>query len=123
MSWLYYYDQDNGFYFASYDQNFPVTGLRVETGGPDDPWMGFAIRKYISIAPGETWISHPYSVAITTEDWHWGAHTYRKWIDKYIVPLNCPGYLQDEFIINQCYNFKRDGIIYKRFKNIPSMYE
>jgi len=123
MSWLYYYDQDNGFYISSYDHDFPVTGLRLETGGSDNPWMGFAIRKYISISPGEIWISHPYSVAITTEDWHWGAHRYRKWIDNYIDPPQYPDYLNDEYILNQCYNFKRDGIIYKRFKDIPSMYE
>lgn len=123
MSWMYYYDDSNGLYLASYDDDFLVTGLRVETGGPDYPWMGFGFRKYISIKPGESWQSNPYAVAVTTKDWHWGAQKYRKWIDNYIqMPVN-PQYLEDEYVLNQCYQFKRNEVIYNRFEDIPRIYE
>jgi hypothetical protein len=123
MNWMYYYDDENGLYISSYDRDFTVTGLRVETGGPDDPWMGWAMRKYATVNPGETWNSHPYGVGITTDDWHFGASRYREWIDGVIQMPDNPLYLKDETILNQCYNFKRDGVIYNRFGDIPSMYE
>lgn len=123
MNWMYYYDDENGFYISSYDRDFTVTGLRVETGGPEHPWMGWAMRKYVTVNPGETWSSHPYGVGITTEDWHFGALRYREWIDGIIHMPDNPLYLTDETILNQCYNFKRDGVIYNRFSDIPSMYD
>ncbi|MGE5577874.1 MAG: hypothetical protein ACM3TT_11875, partial [Syntrophothermus sp.] len=46
MMWMDCYDPLGGFYLASYDPEFLLTGLRVETGGPEAPWMGFSIRKY-----------------------------------------------------------------------------
>ncbi|HOL50647.1 MAG TPA: DUF6259 domain-containing protein [Bacillota bacterium] len=123
MDWMYYYDDRNGFYLASYDKDFLVTGLRVETGGPDDPWMGWGLRKYVVVKQGETWRSNPSAVAITTKDWHWGARRYRKWIDGIIEMPDNPEYLKDETILNQCYNFKRNGVIFNRFSDIPSMYD
>jgi hypothetical protein len=123
MNWMYYYDDENGLYISSYDRDFTVTGLRVETGGPDSPWMGWAMRKYATVNPGETWNSHPYGVGITTDDWHFGASRYREWIDGVIHMPDNPEYLEDETILNQCYNFKRDGVIYNRFSDIPNMYE
>jgi len=123
MDWMYYYDFENGFYISSYDDKFLVTGLRVETGGPKDPWMGFSFRKYKLISPDEKWHSSPYAIAITNKDWHWGAKRYRRWIDKFIKIQENPSYLKDEYELNQCYNFKRDGVIYNRFENIPSMFK
>lgn len=123
MNWMYYYDDDNGFYLASYDKDFLVTGLRVETGGPDDPWMGWGLRKYVTCGQGDVWKSNPAGVALTTDDWHWGARRYRKWIDGVIEMPDNPEYLQDETILNQCYNFKRNGVIFNRFSDIPSMYD
>lgn len=123
MSWMYYYDSDNGLYFASYDDEFPLTGLRVETGGPANPWIGFGIRKYRRIAAGEELNIGKYIIALTNEDWHWGAKRYRKWIRDIINMPQNPDYLKNEFVLNQCYNFKRDGVIYNKFSNIPQIYE
>jgi hypothetical protein len=123
MSWMYYYDKNNGLYFGSHDSEFPLTGLRVETGGPDDPWMGFGIRKYKNISAGEELGIGEYIIAFTNKDWHWGAKRYRKWINEIINMPENPDYLRDEVVLNQCYNFKRDGVVYNRFNNIPQMYE
>jgi hypothetical protein len=123
MSWMYYYDKDNGLYFGSHDSEFPLTGLRVETGGPDNPWMGFGIRKYKRISAGTELITGQYVIALTDKDWHWGAKRYREWIDGIIDMPENPDYLRNEFVLNQCYNFKRDGIIFNKFKDIPKMYK
>lgn len=123
MMWMYYYDDANGFHISSYDPDFLVTGLRVETGGPEHPWMGWGMRKYITIDHGACWQSHDYGIAITTEDWHWGARRYRAWFDSVVTIHDNPEYLKDETILSQCYNFKRGGVVYKRFSDIPSMYE
>jgi len=123
MSWMYCYNARNGLYISSYDKCFPVTGLRVETGGLSDPWMGFGIRKYKEINTGETCIVGDYGIAVTNRDWHWGAKRYRKYIDTIIDMPQNPDYLKDEYALNRCYNFKRDEVIYNKFSNIPSMYE
>lgn len=123
MTWMYYYDNANGFYISSNDARFPVTGIRVETGGPTNPWMGFGFRKHVRIKPNKKWESEQYTVAVTCEDWHWGAKTYRAWIEQYLEFNTNPEFLKDEFVLNQCYNFKKDGQLLNRFENIPSMYD
>ena len=37
MTWMDITDRDFGMHVGSHDPSFPVTGLRVETGGPEDP--------------------------------------------------------------------------------------
>ena len=124
MMWLYYYDQANGLYLASHDDDFRLTGLRVETAGPADPWIGFGLRKYHRIRPGEAWSSKPSIVALTQDDWHWGARRYRAWFRTHVVAAPNPALLHDEFTLNQCYQFKREGgTIYHRFDDIPALYE
>ncbi|GGD77277.1 DUF6259 domain-containing protein [Paenibacillus nasutitermitis] len=123
MSWMYLYDEQNGLYVGSHDERFPVTGLRVETGGPDDPWMGFGFRKYVEVGTGKSWSSGPACMALTDQDWHWGAKRYRTWIDQHIEIHEHPAYLQDQYILNQCYNFKRSNEIQNRFVNIPAMFD
>lgn len=123
MMWMYYYDPANGFYLSSNDSSFTVTGMRAETGGAGDPWMGFGMRKHLRIKNGETWESEPYIMAVNCEDWHWGARRYRRWIEPYIMAGGNPAYLKDEYALNQCYNFKKDGRIHNRFDKIPLMFE
>jgi hypothetical protein len=122
MQWMDYYDPQGGMYFASHDADFLVTGLRVETGGPDAPWMGFAFRKYHRIAPGERWESHPYVLALTGSDWHWGARRYRAWIDEHIRILPNPDFLSDEFSLTKLYALKREGKVINRYERIPEIY-
>jgi hypothetical protein len=123
MTWMYLYDRDNGLYIGSHDERFPLTGLRVETGGPTDPWMGFGFRKYTVIREGETWSSGEAVIALTDRDWRWGSKRYRKWIDKHIAMPDNPPFLNSEYILNQCYNFKRETGIANRFENIPAMFD
>jgi hypothetical protein len=122
MMWMYYYDKNNGFYISSNDRNYLVTGMLAETGGTEDPWMGFGIRKYKKIECGQTWFSEPCTMAVNCEDWHWGAKEYRKWIDPFIKTDNNPAHLKNEFVLNQCYNFKKDGSIHNRFDKIPELF-
>jgi hypothetical protein len=123
MTWMYLYDHDNGLYLGSHDERFPLTGLRVETGGPADPWMGFGFRKYTVIREGEIWSSGEAVIALTDQDWRWGSKRYRKWIDKHIGMPDNPPFLNSEYILNQCYNFKRETGIANRFENIPAMFD
>ncbi|MCL4514186.1 MAG: DUF6259 domain-containing protein [Firmicutes bacterium] len=146
MMWMDYYDPDGGLCLASYDPEFLLTGLRVETGGPDDPWMGLAMRKYASCDPGAAWTSHPYAVGIHTSDWHWGADRYRTWFQR-IVPApafsgttglagtpELPGTsrfretpisarLREEYAVSPRYDFRNGGRVIHRFEEIPEMFE
>jgi len=124
MMWLYYYARENGLSLASHDDDFLLTGLRVETAGPADPWIGFGLRKYHRIEPGQSWASKPAVVALSQHDWHWGARRYRAWFRQHVAPAANPSPLDDEFSLNQCYQFKRDGgTIYNRFAQIPALFE
>ncbi len=123
MQWMYYHDDANAMYISSYDPDFLVTGVRAETGGPSDPWMGWGLRKYTAIAPGACWQSHQYGLAVGCEDWHWGARRYRRWFDSVVSIRPNPGFLKSESVLNQCYNFKRNGVIQNRFADIPRMFD
>lgn len=123
MMWMYYYDSENGFYISSYDNEFFLTGLRVETGGPQDPWMGFAIRKYHRIKKEERWRSKPYITAVNCYDWHWGAKEYRRWIDQHIKMPQNPKYLDNEYTVMNMYKFRREGQVYYRFEDIPELFD
>lgn len=84
MSWMYYYDAENGLYIGSHDARFPVTGVIAETSGSaEDPWMAFGFRKHYRVRPGESYETGEYILAVTTKDWHYGAQLYRA----YIAPL------------------------------------
>ncbi len=123
MMWMYYYDDKNGFYLSSYDDDFLVTGLRAEVGGTDDHYMGFAIRKYQTINKGEKWRSKPYIISVNSEDWHYGAKEYRGWIEKQIRMPENPEYLDNEYVLMNMYHFRREGIVYTKFSEIPSLYD
>ena len=123
MSWMYYYDQNNGLYIGSHDPRFPVTGVIAETSGdPQAPWMGFAFRKHHRIRPGQSYESGEYVIAVTTQDWHYGAGIYRSYIEPHLDFDHTPEFLKGEYALNQCYNFKRSGVIEHTFAEIPQMY-
>ncbi|GMQ62333.1 DUF6259 domain-containing protein [Vallitalea maricola] len=122
MMWMYYYDDKNGLYISSNDKDFLVTGIYTESGGQSAPWMGFSFRKYVNIN-NEQWKSNDYIISVNCNDWHYGARKYRSWIEPYLDIKKQPEYLKDQVVLNQCYNFKKEGKIYNRFENIPHMYE
>lgn len=123
MSWMYYYDKENGLYIGSHDQRFPVTGVIAESGTEQTPYMGFDFRKHHRISYGEVYGIGEYEIVITNKDWHYGAKIYRNYIEKYLDFDHTPEFLKDEYALNQCYNFKQNGAIRNRFKDIPRMFE
>lgn len=123
MSWMYYYDSANGLYFGSHDPRFPVTGIIAETGAGEDPFMGFAFRKYHRISSGETYETGSYRLAVTDCDWHYGSDIYREYMDPFIPKNSFPDFLNHEYALNQCYNFKRSNTIENTFSNIPAMFQ
>src|SRR5690554_63838 len=123
MQWMDYYDPGGGLYLASYDPEFHLTGLRAETPGPDNPWMGFAFRKYVQVKPGYTWQSGEYCLGAHQGDWHWGAVRYRRWFDTVFRQQGIPPELKLESSINPQYDFKKDGVLRHRFADIPAMYD
>lgn len=124
MSWMYYYSSCGGFYIGSHDPRFPVTGVIAETSGDrENPWMAFAFRKYFRIKQGETYQTGDYVVCLSDKDWHYGSKVYREYIAPYLDFDHNPEYLQNEYALNQCYNFKRTGKVEHTFKDIPAMFE
>lgn len=124
MSWMYYYNSCGGFYIGSHDPRFPVTGVIAETSGDrENPWMAFAFRKYFRIKQGETYQTGDYVVCLSDKDWHYGSKVYREYIAPYLDFDHNPEYLQNEYALNQCYNFKRTGKVEHTFKDIPAMFE
>jgi hypothetical protein len=125
MMWLDYYDPSGGLYMASYDPDYILTGIRSETGGPEDPWCGFGFRKYLPVRPGETWRSSPYAAAIHPGDWHWGAERYRTWAlgpGGMSLP-HVPADLLEQAALCPRYDFRNSGVVRHRFSEIPEMYE
>jgi hypothetical protein len=124
MTWMYYYNAQNGLYIGSHDERFPVTGIIAETNGrEEEPWMAFGFRKHHRIRPGESYSTNNYVICISNNDWHYGSKIYRQYISPYLNFDHNPDYLRDEYALNQCYNFKRNGGIENYFKDIPQMYE
>jgi hypothetical protein len=124
MMWMDYYDETGGgLYLASYDDDYLLTGVRVEAGGPDNPWIGFSFRKYLPVKPGTAWTSKSYSVGIHTGDWHWGADKYRAWFTKGRTYPQFAKDLLTEAAICPRYDFRRNEGIFHKFNEIPAMYD
>lgn len=81
--------------------------------------MAFAFRKYFRIKQGETYQTGDYVVCLSDKDWHYGSKVYREYIAPYLDFDHNPEYLQNEYALNQCYNFKRTGKVEHTFKDIP----
>ena len=123
MTFMYLYDQANGLYFGSHDLNFPVTGVVAEVGSQEN-FMGLSYVKYHDLVKQEIYESGEYVISVNTKDWHYAKELYRNYLTPHLKFHNYPDYLDDQWGLNQCYNFKRQGnIIQNTFKNIPTMYE
>ncbi|BAS26778.1 hypothetical protein LIP_0921 [Limnochorda pilosa] len=123
MMWMDYHDGKGGVYLASYDPEFLLTGLRVETGGPESPYLRLAFRKYLPIRPGEAWLSPPYALGVHPGDWHWAARRYREWFDTRVPQLEQPADLAEEGVVTPHYDFRREGRVYHRFEEMPSLFD
>lgn len=124
MMWMDYFEKTQGVYIASYDSSFPITGIHAETFGPNNPGMGFFIRKYPEILPNKRWTSQPYAVAIHEGDWHWGADRYREWLETYIKKAQRPQWIEKSPGLIAHYDFKyQSGCIVHTFNDIPELFD
>ncbi|HHV55271.1 MAG TPA: hypothetical protein GXX55_07480 [Firmicutes bacterium] len=142
MMWLDYYDGLGGLYLASYDPGFLLTGLRVEVKraatdrGTESPagagtrsgsrWrLGFGLRKYVPISPGESWESPPAVVWAHPGDWHAAARQYREWFDRHGRPSYdpIPEDMRAEAVVTPWYDLRRAEGVLHRFGELPSIYD
>lgn len=123
MTWMFYGDLREGLYIASHDDRFLLTGVIAGTGWPNRPAMCFGFREHNRIDKGESWNSGDIILRLGNGNWHWGAQRYRRWIEPLLQFDNNPVFLKDQYALNQCYNFKKDGGIINNFADIPSMFE
>lgn len=123
MTWMDLTDGDIGLYAASYDPSFPVTGLRVETGGPQDPWVTLSFRKYVDIEPANTYMTSPVIWRVHSGDWHEAAREYRRWFDQVVKQEEQPADLVREAVISPHYQFRRHEGIAHRFAEIPDLFD
>ena len=121
MTWMYLQGGGYGLYMGSHDARFPVTGMRMLTGGAD--WLGFGYRIYYRITPGARYTSGKFVLSLSERDWHAGARRYRAYIDPHLFPPEDPPFLRQEAALHQCYQFKRADGIYHRFEDIPALFD
>ncbi|MCR4401558.1 MAG: DUF6259 domain-containing protein [Firmicutes bacterium] len=123
MTWMDLTDGVIGLYAASYDPSFPVTGLRVETGGPEDPWVTLGFRKYVDVEPGGLHETGPVVWRVHSGDWHEAAREYRRWFDGLVEQREQPEDLRREVVITTHYQFRRYEGIAHRFEDIPRLFD
>jgi len=129
MMWFDYYDMDQGLYMASYDRDFLVTCLHVETPGPTDPRVDFYIKKYVFIPYEEKWSSYPYSVGVHSGDWHWGADRYRKWAKTVLKNPEVPRWFKENdaliahYDLKYASSYKGKERIGHRYEDLPKLYK
>lgn len=121
MTWMFLQNPEYGLYLGSHDERFPVTGMRMLTGG--ESWLGFGYRVYHRVHAGESFAYGRFVLALGHEDWHAGAHRYRRYINPYLFPHEVPPFLREEAALHQCYQFKRADGIYNRFADIPKLFD
>ncbi|MCX7795846.1 MAG: DUF6259 domain-containing protein [bacterium] len=124
MAWLDYYNENVGFYLASYDEDKTLTYLRIETPGPEYPGMGFSFRKRSQLSSGEEGI-FKYGIGIHSGDWHWGADRYRKWFNRTFPKVKTtPEWLMKSSGLVAHYDFRyQSGISLHNFDDIPILFE
>lgn len=121
MSWMDLHNESLSFYVASYDPDFPVTGLRIETGGPNNPWVSLSFRKYVYVAPGGSMECADVVWKLHTGTWHEAAEEYRRWFDQHVEQCPEPEDLQSEVVLSPHYSFRRYEGITHRFPDIPAL--
>ncbi|MBC7320224.1 hypothetical protein H5T89_06235 [bacterium] len=124
MAWLDYYNEDVGFYLASYDEDKTLTYLRVETPGPEFPGIGFSFRKRVKMSSGEEKIFR-YGIGIHSGDWHWGADRYREWFNQVLPKIkSTPEWLTKSSGLVAHYDFRyQNEISMHSFEDIPILFE
>lgn len=124
MAWLDYYNENIGFYLASYDKDKTLTYLRVETAGPEYPGMGFSFRKRAQLSSGEE-RTFKYGIGIHSGDWHWGADRYREWFNQVFPKVKVtPEWLLKSSGLVAHYDFRyQNGTSLHNFDDITILFE
>lgn len=132
MMWLDYFDGAGGFYLGSHDPEFLLTGMRVEVHAPPGApaTLGFGIRKFRPIVPGESWCTPGAVVAFHDGDWHQGARLYRAWFEGVGMPSTerlggppVPDDLVEEPALLPFYELRREQGVLHRFSELPGIYD
>ncbi len=118
MSWIDFYNEKEGLYFASYDKTFQTTGLgarrRKEKG---DFQLG--IIKYPFIEPGETWKSKEYIISAHRGDWHAGAKKYRRFTDTWMEKIKRPDWIKQAPGLCDLFMKHQNKRIYFNYDRLP----
>jgi len=120
MPWLFYGNQNEGFYVASYDERFPTTILHTEA--TDSMLIG--LEKIGSLGADEEFSSNQCEFSYLTADWHEAARRYRSWALSWYKIGPVPDWVWEENGLLVHYDFKfQSGEICHRFVDIPELYE
>ncbi len=124
MTWLEYFGDGTGFYFANHDPEPRTCSLRAETCGPERPGMSFSFRHYLFAEAGQQWRSPQLVCAVHPGDWHEGAHIYRSFREQFerIIPPDRPEWFEKSPGVIAHYDFKyQNGGVVHRYEDIPSL--
>jgi len=77
----------------------------VETGGPQDPWLGFAFRKYHAILPNTLLALQPYVLAVHAPAGTGARAATGGGFASTSSPFH-PEFLKDEASLTKVYNLK-----------------
>lgn len=123
MTWLDYYGDGQGLYFANHDPVSRVISLRAETFGTKSPGMNFCFVHHPYIEYGKVWMSSELVAAIHDGDWHRGAELYRAFREEHGCALpERPKWFEKSPGLMAHYDFKyQNGGIVHRYKDIPGL--
>ncbi len=124
MTWLDYYGDDIGLYFANHDPLPRNCSLRAETYGNSSPGMNFAFVHHPYCTSGTDWHSPQLVAAVHSGDWHRGAEIYRSFRQTHspLTPSKRPSWFEQSAGLVAHYDFKyQNGGVVHRYEDIPRL--
>lgn len=94
MSWMDLYDGSGGLYLAAYNKVLRVTDLKT-VPAPTGDSITLSIKRYDSIAKGDSPTPIDYAIGIHTGDWHWAADRYREYFTETFGKTMHPEWMQE----------------------------
>ena len=124
MTWLDYYGEDIGLYFANHDPLPHNCSLRAETYGTGSPGMNFSFVHHPYCVHGSEWTSPQLVTAVHQGDWHRGAEIYRAFRQSHspIAQPKRPKWFEESAGLVAHYDFKyQNGGVVHRYEDIPRL--